>query len=125
MYYESYSLDSALAMRPTVAYSPTPQFAVVSTSHMQKGVAIPIDELHICGSLDARRSVIQMGRNRTHTLLMGPLSQVNRQCSAFGAEFVSHKKKGLLLGFSTVELCGHGARRGDYRQLRQDLLWRR
>ena len=53
-YYESYSLDSTLAIQPTVVYSPTPM------SHMYKGtaiaslagVAIPIDEPHICGSLD-------------------------------------------------------------------------
>jgi hypothetical protein len=69
LYRQSYHPSSQFSMRPTVVYTPTPEFAVLSTSHIPKhtivdgltGVTLPIDQASFLKSPDARRSTINTG----------------------------------------------------------------
>jgi hypothetical protein len=110
-YRNCFCISAAFSLRPTVAYTGRPEFAVIATQHIRQGSSITglsgliipaqgdISGFHA----DVKRSMITTGHGSSVAQLCGPISRVNHECIDPNAQFSKSRGK-TLLGYSQLSL---------------------
>jgi hypothetical protein len=108
LYRDCVDFNACFAIRPTVAYTGLPEFAVFATKPFAPntrirglvGYMVPLVSLVDPASPRTLRSLITAQDTKRDCRLMGPISRVNHQCRNFTAKFVSRTKQ--LVELQTV-----------------------